>query len=348
MVADMRVTLKNVANELGISISAISQVLNNHPNAMTLCAETREKILETVKRMGYHRNENAAMTRTGITKTVALITDHFHPGMDDACAPQILYGLLNSASSAGYNIRVYNTMKVEKMRDELLRYSTQFCVCFSFSKEFQRSIGMFCRKYGINLCYIQESCFPGYPIVYTDDSSAVCDAVRKLYGEGFRRIAFLRPDDECNFSVARLDGYLKGLTECGLRRNDSLISSRRDERGHYPDIERMLKLPAKKRPEAFLCTDDIRAMRVQMVQLKLGIATKIVGFGDTIAKDFLIPVDTIAQPFAEIGAASLEIVTSAPETWKPLYLFPAEYKDYGTLRQGGSTTPGGKGAEQCF
>ena len=54
----MRITLKDVAREAGVSVTLISKFLNNNPNGR-MSPETREKIEETLRRLNYHPSELA-------------------------------------------------------------------------------------------------------------------------------------------------------------------------------------------------------------------------------------------------------------------------------------------------
>ncbi len=326
----MRVTLAQIAKRAGVSTAAISQVLNNHPHAQTLRPETREKILEAVKELGYCRNESAAEIRTGVTKTIALLLEFSHSSVRGEAAGEILMGLLNTASEHGYNVRVCNVVDLEHTRRELLKYGIQYAVCFCFSKLLQNEIGEFCRAQKISLCYIQESCRDDFPLVYSDDRAAMREVARLLVSEGHRRIAVVKPEDDVQFSIERCAGVEEGLRECGLALE--LVSAHYDSRDHFADLERWFRLPEPDRPTAFVCTDDCRAAQVLITALRLGIEVpghcRIFGFGNMLAGRLYFPVGTVSQPFEKMGAAAVKIVTGQKlkEDGKGslLHLFPAE------------------------
>ena len=67
------ITLKDIAAKTGINKGSISCVLNNHPKAMELKAETRERIRLCAREMGYFRNEMAHSIATSRGKGIAFI-----------------------------------------------------------------------------------------------------------------------------------------------------------------------------------------------------------------------------------------------------------------------------------
>ncbi len=65
------VTIVDIANELNISVSTVSRALRN--DDYNVNKETKKKILETAKRMGYKRNELAVNLRKQNTRTIGII-----------------------------------------------------------------------------------------------------------------------------------------------------------------------------------------------------------------------------------------------------------------------------------
>jgi DNA-binding LacI/PurR family transcriptional regulator len=330
----MRVTLAMIAKRMNCSIAAVSEVLNGHPHAETFRKDTRNGILEAAREMGYRRNENAEVMRTGIVKTVALISDFNHPSATDGSAGKILHGVLATASECGYSVKIYNTALLKKSFDEILRYGIQFVLCFSFFEKHQRAIGKFCQEHSLRLCYLQESCVEEFPMVYSDDRTAERELVRYFYQRGHRRFALLKPEDDVHYSVERRLGWEDGLRDCGLAPDSRFISSRHDPNDHYLDLETMLALPEAERPTAFICTDDSRAIRIQFVALRRGIKIpeecEVAGFGNQNASISYYPVSTTIQPFEKIGMAACRLVIGKQKgktTASPL-LFPVKIVHY--------------------
>lgn len=307
----MKVTINDIAREVGVSRSLVSFYLNK-PDTTRVAEKTRKRIDEAVKKLGYRRNEIAVEVRTGVSKTVALLYDFNHPSSGGVAAGEIIRGLLLKAAEYDYGLKVYTTTQAEQNLDEVLRYGISNVICFSFSRDYQRKIGESCREHKINLCYLQESCMDDFPLVYSDDQVTMRELVLSFYKKGHRRMALLIPQDKVHFSIERHKGWIVGLDECGLNADSRFVSDRRELRDHYQDLEKMLKLPAGERPTVFFCSDDHRAFQVQVTALRLGISIpdecEIVGFGNTDAFRSYYPITTVEQHFAQIGALAFETV----------------------------------------
>jgi LacI family transcriptional regulator len=335
----MRVTLRKVAKETGYSVAAISQVLNDHPNAQTLRSETRKKILEAVQALGYRRNANAVQIRTGVCKTVALIAN-FETFEYNTCISLVMAGSLLAASEEGYGVKVYDTSRLEQNFDDILRHGIDYVLVFSFNKEIQKKVGDFCKKNTLSLCYLQESSYPGFPVIYSDDRKSICDLITYFHEKGHRRLAFISSEDDTFYALQRRLGFVDGIKANGLKLEPKFMSCRQDMSDNRCDIESMLKMPDNRRPTAFICSDDSRAMLFENLALKLGIKIPedcvVSGYGNTISHLLHVPASTVAQPFHEIGMLGLKIVIGKPdityEVEPNLYLLPTEFVERNSTR----------------
>src|ERR1700742_3323426 len=75
-----RVSLKQLANHLGLSQSAVSFVLNDAPQAKTLSEETRRRVLEAAKQFNYRPSYFARMLGRGRTDSIGLIVPELSEG----------------------------------------------------------------------------------------------------------------------------------------------------------------------------------------------------------------------------------------------------------------------------
>ena len=70
----MSVTLKDIASELNLSVSLISQVLNGNAMQLKIKKETELLVIKKAKEMGYVPNKIARGLRIKKTNTIALLT----------------------------------------------------------------------------------------------------------------------------------------------------------------------------------------------------------------------------------------------------------------------------------
>ncbi len=98
----MRITIKQIAEELGISHSTVSRVLNEKQN--TLVGEsTRERILQTAKRMGYRPSRIAQALQGKSTQLIGV----FVPDTEDYFFQTVLTHLRHTLDESEYELMVF-------------------------------------------------------------------------------------------------------------------------------------------------------------------------------------------------------------------------------------------------
>ncbi len=102
-----KVTLKDIANELNITVGAVSHVMNGIDD---ISEETKKKVLETADRLGYISNSSAASLRLGKTFTIAVIV----PDISNPHIAQQIKLIEDKLSLSGYSIIILNTNEDNK------------------------------------------------------------------------------------------------------------------------------------------------------------------------------------------------------------------------------------------
>ena len=108
-----KVTLKDIANELGVTVGTVSHVLNGIND---ISEQTRLRVLETAERLGYVSNDAAASLRSGRTRTVALI-------VPDVSNPHIAHQVKlieERLRCARYSVIILNTGEDETSEKEAI------------------------------------------------------------------------------------------------------------------------------------------------------------------------------------------------------------------------------------
>jgi len=102
-----KVTLKDIANELGVTVGTVSHVLNGRDD---ISEETKKKVLKTAKKLGYIPNASATSLRLGKTNTIAAI-------VPDISNPHISYQLKlieDKMRLLNYTVIILNTNESEE------------------------------------------------------------------------------------------------------------------------------------------------------------------------------------------------------------------------------------------
>jgi LacI family transcriptional regulator len=315
----MAITLKDISEKAGINTCSVSHVLNNHPRAMELKAETRERIRIIAKNLGYFRNEMAHAIATGRTKIIAFISADM--GMTSYTG-KIQEGVFEEASERGYTVSFYHLTAGNQQ--EIIRKISEWRIAGAvfhvadpgliavISKELNR-LGL---PFGtVNLSSNNKSGIG----VTTDDFQGAMDVVKHLARLGHRRIAHITMSGDIEFVANRRNGYLKGMKLFADGTHPRIIES---DSGNYRDIcQKLLSEPEGLRPTAVFCVMDNVAMELMREAIRFDVKIpkelSIVGFGNVdMAEYAAVPLTTVSQPFKEMGRLTTKAVIGAVDNPK--------------------------------
>lgn len=312
----MMVTLKDIANKTGINKGSISHVLNNHPKAMELKAETREKIRNSAREMGYFRNEMAHSIATGRAKGIAFIAADMG---QTSYTGKIQEGVFEEASERGYAVYFYHLTTsnqqeiIRKIREWRISGAIFHVSDLVFSAEISQELNRLGIPFGtVNLGNELQAGIG----VTTDDFQGAVDVVEHLAKLGHRRIAHLTMKENVEFAVNRRNGYLEGMKMFAAGTPPRIIESVTD---NYSDVcRKLLSEPEKQRPTAVFCVMDNVAMELMRIAIELGIKLprqlSIAGFGDLdMAEYAAVPLTTVSQPFKEMGSLTVSKIIDVIE-----------------------------------
>lgn len=281
---------------------------------MDLRSETRARIAEAARKLGYRRNELAATIRTGSTQTVAVIGPFAPVEQHVGSFNLVMSGILLEASHLNYGIKIYADNQLQAAFDEILGNQIKLVLSMSVDQQCRIETAALCRLHQLKLVYIYETAHAEFPSVTSAEYDAARDAVRYLAGFGHRRIALLCNPHSFNYARERHAGYLAGLAATGIETDPRLIyCCGKDLCAGKQAIDAMLKMSAASRPTAFFCVTDGLAMLVQRVALKNALRIpedlSVIGYGNSDFGQFaLSPLSSIAQPFGKIGETALRLL----------------------------------------
>jgi LacI family transcriptional regulator len=315
----MNVTMKDIAEELGISIGTVSKVLRDHPD---ISREMKERVRKRMEDLDYRPNLAARALVTGRTHTVGLVVpDLVHPFFAEVASgiSRLLgkkgYSLL--ISSSGEEIKLEN-MAIDQLLarrvDVLILASSQKDPTFFLNLEKQKTPFIFVdRKLGgakVNF-------------VGTDDEEIGRIATEHLIEMGCRRIAHIGGPG-ISTAIGRLRGYQVALETHGFAVDPNYCIGREhaDKASDTSGYEAMNKLLAAERPpDGVFCYNDPSAMGAMQAALDKGVRIPrdlaLIGSGNVRYAKFLrVPLSTVDQHSAAIGerAATLALKLIESET----------------------------------
>jgi len=298
-----RITLKDIAADVGLSTSAVSLVLNGRP--IKISEEKRAQILEAARRMDYQPNR-APLVRGGRTRRIGVIMS----GVGNAFFAEALDGIEQRVSRAGYTVMMGQSYNHPEAEREIL------------SRLMENQVD------GLIATITDESLFGALdvPVVLFNSERPTLGCSQVAYNEckggflatkhlislGHRRIACLtgepgkgsmRPDSP------RVDGYFWAFAETGLPApEDSLFTGDYlDAQSGYDQLDRILEGGFT----ALFCCNDLMAYgvyrRATEIKLRIPRDLSIVGFDDLSYSSLLTPaLTTIQQSGARMGREAAE------------------------------------------
>ena len=310
-----RVGIKDVAAEAGVSVTTVSHVLND-VDFLRASEETRQRVKDAAKRLGYGPNRMARGLRMQRSEMIGLLSEEI---ATTPHAGRIILGAQNAARRHGLTLVIINTERddVAASASALLRQQVDGVL---YATMYHREITPPAELEGTPTVVIDSTDVTGkHPAVAPDERGGALAAMGELLAHGHRRIAFLNNVDDVPATRERLAGYRQALKEAGIAVKRSWVRSALSESsGGYEAARAVLSAPD--RPSALFCYNDRMAMGAYRAAAELGLQiptdVSIVGFDNQeIIADGLYPsLTTIALPHYEMGQWALERLVQLQNT----------------------------------
>ena len=307
----MATRLKDIANELGLSVVTVSKVLRNHPD---IAAETRKRVLRRMRELNYQPNLAARSLVTGRTWTLGLVVpDLLHPFfayVAKTISSEIRkhgYSLFISSSDEDPELEIQEIKQLLARRvDVIMVASAQWSVDgFRLIEEQKTPYILIDRRFrGLDANFVG-----------VDDEAVGALATSHLIEQGCRCVAHIR-GPEVSTAVGRLEGFRRTLAAYNLTPLPGHIVSlgasgdHRGEKGGYEAARRLLA--AEVRPDGVFCFNDPSALGAMRAILDAGLRipedVAVIGCGNLSYSDFLrIPLSSIDQGSESIGKCTADI-----------------------------------------
>ena len=347
----MAVRLKDIAQDLGLSVVTISKVLRNHPD---IAEETRERVLKRVQELDYQPNLMARSLVTGRSYLIGLVVPSLmHPFFAEVAKSlssfvgQHGYSLVLSSSEEDPNLEAREMQQLTARRLDALVIATSGMDKTAFER---------LDNHDIPYVLIDRE-IPGLVanFVGVDDEAAGRIATEHLIREGCQRIAHIRGRDNST-GRRRFEGYRQALLHAGLEYLDSRVVARPsvdvDSVRLGAEAMRIL-LRRKPRPDAVFAYNDPLAIGAMDAILDAGLRIPediaIIGCGNLHYNNSLrVPLSSIDQRSSEIGRRTADILLQAigakvkPQPVSMILDSSLVVRQSSTLRQPGTVTRRGK------
>ena len=265
-----RITIKDVAEELGMSKSTVSRALNGYSD---IAQSTQVRVAQAALRMGYKPMAQAQAIRTGLARSMGLVFNVGGHGSHRPFLANFIDGISQRASQENWTLTVTTAQNSEAVLATIERLSNE--------RKVDGFILPRTRVKDPRVEYLIAHDIPFIMFGRTGDPSgcgwfdiegerAMEQAVARLFDLGHRRIGFINGLEVYMYAKLRLEGFERGMARVGLEvappyvRRDAVTEAEGEREG-----EALLSLPEP--PTAIVCAVDMAALGVYKAAKKRGL-----------------------------------------------------------------------------
>lgn len=307
------ITLKMLAETLGVSVSTVSKALKDSPE---ISKETITRVKEVATQLNYKPNRLALGLKNRKTKTIGVII----PNILNHFFAKVLYGIEEESTKRGYNIITCisnESYEKEKESLDLLANGSVDGYIMSISEETQKldEIKHFKEVMDENLPIVMFDRVANNvncDKVVIDDFGAAFTATNVLLAEKRKKIVLINTLEEISVGKLRTLGYTNAIEKSQTYKGKPIVMNISD---YLPALESEIENLLKKNRDidALLCIDNITGTIAIGVAQRLGIKVpqqlSIIGFTSDNMVHLTSPkLTTISQFGEEIGIESVRML----------------------------------------
>ncbi|SFC68350.1 LacI family DNA-binding transcriptional regulator [Clostridium uliginosum] len=305
----MAISIKDVAREAGVSIATVSRVLNDID---VVNEDTKKKVVDAIKLLGYRPNIIARSLKTQKTKTIGILL----PDVSNQFYPEIVRGAEDVSNIYDYNVILCNSdLDVEKEKEYLrvLREKMVDGVLY-MSSSLQEEILELINELDLKTVLVETKDKDGrLPSVTIDNIKGCYDSTKYLIGKGLKNIAFVGTEkDNMNAWGDRYIGYENAMKEAGINIDTDLVYFDTIKvKSGYEAVDEFIR--RDKKIDGVVCASDDIAMgvinRLREKGYNVPKDVSVIGFNDNyVASVFYPKITTISQPTYDMGSVAMRML----------------------------------------
>lgn len=302
-------TIRHVAAAAGVSVATVSRTLNSSDQVVP---ETRERVLDAVRRLDYVPHGGARSLASRRTDTLGVLLPDLHGeffselirGIDAASRRLGLHLLLSH--SHGDTAEAVGAIRALRSRVDGLIVMSPYADEPMLSAAAGEAMPL--------VLLAGDGRGGGRPAIEVDNRAGAFALVEHLLAVGRRRIAFIAGPADNLEAAQRRSGYRDALAAAGLP-DGPIAQGRFCERSGWEAANALLR---GDRPDAIFAANDMMAIGALQALRAAGVAVPgdiaLAGFDDIPVARFLDPpLTTVAVPIAAIGGCAVETATAVIE-----------------------------------
>lgn len=304
-----KVTMKDIAERVGVSKTTISMVINKKDSSIS--EETKKKIYDAIKETGYIPNSLARGLNTNKSGTIAVII----PDISNPFFSELSRAIEDTANKLGYNMILCNSdnnSEKENRYVQLLISKLIDGVILIPGKDSSESAKLL-ELNGVPFVfvdrYIEE--FEECPGIFFNNKQGIKYGIEYLYKKGKRKIALVSGPKDIIVNKKRIDGYKEIMQKYNIYDESLIFQSEFTLEGGINITNNIID--TKKDIDAIFYSNDIMAIggmkALKRRKYKIPNDIAIMGFdGIKLSKMVEPELTTIEQPIYNMGKEACKLV----------------------------------------
>lgn len=307
-----RVSIKTIAEKVGVSTALVSYVLNGKEKEARVGAGMADKIRKVAAKLHYQPNLIARGLKFGKTKTIGLIVADISNPFFSSLARIIE----NEAKTLGYTVIFgssdENVDKFKDLVDSFLNRQVDGLILVPVEHAASQIAAI--KQRNLPFVLIDRG-FKDLAAnqVLIDNADAAFNAVSLLISNGYKKVGMVLYETNLEHMKARVDGYKKALKKKGIRLDKDLVKKVSYE-NFEQDIEHSITalINESKVDAIFFATNSIAVQSLKMIN-KMGVIIPtqlgVISFDESDSFEFFYsPITYVRQNLPAIGQRAVKIL----------------------------------------
>ncbi len=330
------VTLKEVARECGLSVTAVSKALRGQKD---ISQSTIDRVESAAKRLGYIKNPAAVRLKTNRSYTFGvLLDDEADLGVEHEYFASILNPFMSNAKERGYSV-MFVTDRVRGVKSSYKEFTQANGIdgVLILTADFEDEMIIELAQSDVPIVTI-DYVFNNNSAILSDNESGMIEMVRYAYKMGHRKIAFIHGAPSPVTKI-RLAAFHAVCSELNIEVQDGYILKGRYHDSEYTEKLTYQLLDQDDPPTFIFYPDDISFVGGMNALDRRGMSypedISVAGYdGIRFSQNFKPRLMTWKQNTVYVGKTAVDLLINAVEN--PKTYLPRIYSAKGTLCEGQS------------
>ena len=312
-----KLTVKEIAKMAGVSVTAVSFVLNNKPGVSD---GTRKKVQKIIDETGFKPNLNSKKLLFNKSYNICLIVNSFSSPFEDLFYFEVTRGILNRSQKYHYSITIATTSSSKnELPDIVYSGDTDGII---FMQDISQKLMDKATKCGVPSVIVDSHSVDERILsIAPDYRKATADATKHLIERGHQKIAIIASKTVPNFFKQTLSGFKEVMKAHNIMPEPDFYGiSEINEETAYEAARQLLS--RENRPTAIVCTVDSFAIGAMRCAKDLGLSIpkdiSFIGIDDILLSRYIEPkLTTIGIDKVKMGEMAMDMLLQKIKGKKP-------------------------------